>query len=55
MKKPSRTKKRTATNPRTRKILGSVRSARKQAVETARQHRTPITYIKDGKLVRERL
>lgn len=54
MKKPSAKQPRSAKNPQTAKILRSLRNARKHAVETARQHRTPIIYMKDGKLVRER-
>ena len=54
MKSPSSKTQRTTANARAAKILKSLRDARKQAVETARQHGTSIVYLKDGKLVKER-
>jgi hypothetical protein len=46
--------RRSATPSRATKILKALRNARKDAVEIARQHGTPIVYLKDGKLVKER-
>lgn len=43
-----------ALNPRAAKIMKSLRLARKTAVTAARLHGTPIVYLQDGKLVRER-
>ena len=54
MKRSAQKQKAAATNPRAAKILKSLRNARKNAVEIARLHRTPIVYMQDGKLVRER-
>jgi hypothetical protein len=54
MKTTSPKQTRARLNPRAAKILKSLRNARKQAVKTARLHRTPIVYLQDGKLVRER-
>jgi hypothetical protein len=54
MKAPSQKLKRSTTNLRAAKILKSLRNARKDAIETARQHRTSIIYLQDGKLVKER-
>lgn len=42
-------------DPRTAKILKSLKDARKAAVKAARFHGVPIVYMKDGKLVRERV
>jgi hypothetical protein len=38
---------------RTGEILKALRDARKEAVKSARLHRVPIVYLRDGKLVRE--
>ena len=54
MKASSAKPKRAGSNPRAAKILKSLRNARKQALEKARQHRTAIVYLEDGKVVRER-
>ncbi len=53
LKPPSPKPKRVSQDPRTAKIMKSLRNARKAAVKTARLHRTPIVYLQDGKLVRE--
>jgi hypothetical protein len=54
MKEPVPKPKRTPLNLRAVKILKSLRNARKHAVEIAREHRTRIIYMQDGKLVKER-
>ena len=38
----------------TKLITASLRSARADAVKTARMHRTPVVYLKNGKIVSER-
>ena len=40
---------------RSAKILKSLRDARKAAVKSARMHGVPIIYLKNGKLIRERV
>jgi hypothetical protein len=40
---------------RTAKIIKALREARKLAIKTARMHGVPISYIKNGKLIRERV
>ena len=40
---------------RSAKILKALRQARKSAIKSARMHGLPITYLKNGKLIRERL
>jgi hypothetical protein len=40
---------------RTRKIVKALRDARKEAIKIARMHGVPITYLKNGKLIRERV
>jgi hypothetical protein len=42
-----------AQKARAQKILRSLRNARKQAIETARQHGTPVIYLEKGRVVRE--
>jgi hypothetical protein len=54
MKTPSAKQKRVPQNLRAAKIMKSLRNARKTAVKIARLHGTPIIYLQDGKLVRER-
>jgi hypothetical protein len=49
-------KKATArTDRRSARILQSARDARKAAVKSARMHGVPLIYLKNGKLVRERV
>jgi len=43
------------TDRRSARILQSARDARRAAVKSARMHGVPVIYIKNGKLVRERL
>lgn len=38
----------------TQLITASLRSARSDAIKTARMHRTPVVYMKNGKIVSER-
>jgi hypothetical protein len=40
---------------RTAKILKALREARKAAVKSARRHGVPVIYLKNGKLIRERV
>jgi len=40
---------------RTLKILRALRDARKAAVKSARMHGARISYLKNGKLIRERV
>jgi len=54
VKTPAQQPKPKRPSARDAKILRSLRNARKIAVETARQHGTPIIYLVDGKIVRER-
>ena len=54
MKVAKRSKHKTL-DPRTRKIVKALRDARKQAIKSARMHGVPITYLKNGKLIRERV
>jgi hypothetical protein len=43
------------TDRRSAQILRSARDARKAAAKSARMHGVPLIYLKNGKLVRERL
>jgi len=43
------------TDRRSAQILQSARDARKAAVKSARMHRVPVIYLKNGRLVRERV
>ena len=40
---------------RSANILKALRDARKLAIKTARMHGVPISYLKNGKLIRERV
>lgn len=51
---PTRQKK-PRVDARTARILKALREARKAAVKSARMHSVPIIYLKDGKLIRERV
>lgn len=42
------------TDALTTLITASLRKARTDAVKTARMHRTPIVYLKNGKIISER-
>jgi Tfp pilus assembly protein FimT len=42
------------TDAMTKLISASLRNARSDAVKTARMHRTPVVYLKNGKIVSER-
>jgi len=54
--KTTNTKKATArTDRRSARILQSALDARKAAVESARMHGVPLIYLRNGKLVRERV
>lgn len=53
MKKESSKRPGQVQDPRAAKILQSLREARKQAVEIARQNHAPIVYMVDGKIVRD--
>ena len=54
--KMTASKKATArTERRSAQILQSARDARKAAVKSARMHGVPVIYIKNGKLIRERV
>jgi hypothetical protein len=54
MKAANRSKPKTLDS-RTRKIVKALRDARKEAIKSARMHGVPITYLKNGKLIRERV
>lgn len=54
MKTDSITRKNPTSDPRAAQILNGLRQARKSAVKTAKATGTPIVYLQDGKLVRER-
>lgn len=54
MKTSSKNKPANSTSPRAAKILKALRESRRAAVEAATIHRTPIVYLQDGKLVKER-
>lgn len=43
-----------AVDTRTEAILLSLRDARKAAVKSARMHRTPVVYLRDGSVVKVR-
>ena len=45
----------TAMSPRAKKILASLRRARQAAVKHARLHGVPIDYMRNGRIVRERV
>jgi hypothetical protein len=47
--------KATKLDQRTRKIMKALRDAREEAIKSARMHGVPITYLKNGKLIRERV
>ncbi len=47
--------KKARIDPRTAKIIKALREARKLAVKSARMHGVPIIYLKNGKLIRERV
>jgi hypothetical protein len=47
--------KKARIDPRTAKIIRALREARKLAIKTARMHGVPISYLKNGKLIRERV
>jgi len=55
MKTMNSTGKSVRPDPRTLKILRALRDARKAAVKSARMHGGRISYLKNGKLVRERM
>jgi len=55
MKAPPAKPKKHRIDSRTAKILKALRLARKAAVKSARMHGVPIIYVKDGKLIRERV
>jgi len=54
MKPTLKKRKQPELDPRSAAILRALRAARKEAVKSARMHRVPIVYLRDGKLVRER-
>lgn len=54
--KPAASKKdRANVDPRAAMILKALKDARKGAVKAARFHGVPMIYMKDGKIVRERV
>jgi hypothetical protein len=55
MKMLSAKQKKPRMDSRTAKILKALREARKTAVKSARVHGVPIVYLKNGKLIRERV
>ena len=55
MKALTAKQKKTGVDSRTAKILKALREARKAAVKSARMHGVPIIYMKNGKLIRERV
>ena len=42
-------------SPRATEILKAARDARKTAVKFAKMHKVPMIYMRDGKLIRERV
>ncbi len=42
-------------SPRAAGILKAARDARKTAVKFAKMHKVPMIYMRDGKLIRERV
>lgn len=55
MKALAAKKKKPRWDARTVKILKALREARKLAIKSARMHGVPIVYLKNGKLIRERV
>ena len=55
MKTPPRQPKQSGIDRRSANILKALRDARKLAIKTARMHGVPISYLKNGKLIRERV
>jgi hypothetical protein len=49
------TNKKNKVTPLARSALAGLRQAAKQARKTARMYGTPVIYLKDGKVVRERV
>jgi hypothetical protein len=43
------------TDRRSARVLQAARDARKAAVKSARTHGVPLIYLKNGKLIRERV
>jgi hypothetical protein len=54
MKSTAKKTTRMKLDHRSAEILKALRDARKEAVKSARLHRVPIVYLRDGKLVHER-
>ena len=55
MKTLTAKQKKPRIDPRTAKIIKALREARKLAIKTAQMHGVPISYLKNGKLIRERV
>ncbi|HEY0455793.1 MAG TPA: hypothetical protein VGE41_05425 [Verrucomicrobiae bacterium] len=55
MKSTATQQRKRKIDPRSAKILKALREARKAAVKSARMHGLPISYLKNGKLIRERV
>lgn len=55
MNSQPKSKKRPIADARTAEILTSLRDARKSAVKSARLHRTPVVFLRAGKVVKARI
>ena len=55
MKTLAAKQKKPRIDARTAKIVKALREARRLAIKTARMHGASISYLKNGKLIRERV